>query len=452
MKTATEVVVNLIFAKTRPNIESWSTSHLTIALANSAIHAMRYFLDRDAKHENRVRQLLKIARIPRIAKDIVKGNSEDVLKILRIDVEKSIPKHSEDITNYFKETHYEVFIMKKYMLYMLVFSMLKALLNIPLSGLADTDTWRKKADMPTAKASLSTSVVNGKIYAVGGGIFKIGTFLACQTVEEYDPRRDIWTKKASMLWARKTHSTSAVNGRIYAIGGIGSSGQILSAVEEYDPVTDEWETKAEMPTARGYVSTSVVKGKIYAIGGFEILAAGFRNLSTVEEYDPVADKWERKASMPTARADVSTSVVKGKIYAIGGFEFVGGGRSRPLSTVEEYNPQVNEWTAKVRMPDAKRSVSTSAVNGKIYVIGGEITEEYDPATETWNDKAPMSIPRWSLSTSVVDRKIYAIGGETVAGPWHLFSTVEEYTPEGWPFSVSRQGKLAATWGEMKQGW
>ena len=29
--------------------------------------------------------------------------------------------------------------------------------------------------------------------------------------------------------------------------------------------------------------------------------------------------------------------------------------------------------------------------------------------------------------------------------------VEEYTPEGWPFPVSVQGKLATTWGKMKQG-
>ena len=31
-------------------------------------------------------------------------------------------------------------------------------------------TWTQKADMPTARHTLSTSVVNGKIYAIGGGI------------------------------------------------------------------------------------------------------------------------------------------------------------------------------------------------------------------------------------------------------------------------------------------
>ena len=55
---------------------------------------------------------------------------------------------------------------------------------------------------------------------------------------------------------------------------------------------------------------------------------------------------------------------------------------------------------------------------------------------------------------MVNGKIYAIGGagagvpgESVAG---VVGLVEEYTPEGWkPTSVSPQGKLTATWGEMK---
>jgi len=53
----------------------------------------------------------------------------------------------------------------------------------------------------------------------------------------------------------------------------------------------------------------------------------------VEEYDPAMDTWTRKADMPTARSALSTSAVNGKIYAIGGY--VGGGT--PLSTVEEYD-------------------------------------------------------------------------------------------------------------------
>ena len=101
----------------------------------------------------------------------------------------------------------------------------------------------------------------------------------------------------------------------------------LSTVEEYDPVTDKWKKKADMPTARFDFATSTVNGKIYAIGGVG-WGVGF---STVEEYDPVKDKWTKKSDMPTVRGAVSSSAVNGKIYA------VGGEMDKVLPTVEEYD-------------------------------------------------------------------------------------------------------------------
>lgn len=61
-------------------------------------------------------------------------------------------------------------------------------------GSARAATWTQKANMPTARWGVSTSVVDGKIYAVGGGERR-GPF---STVEEYDPTTDTWTKKADM--------------------------------------------------------------------------------------------------------------------------------------------------------------------------------------------------------------------------------------------------------------
>ncbi len=59
-----------------------------------------------------------------------------------------------------------------------------------------------------------------------------------------------WTRKADMPTPRNGHSTSAVNGKIYAIGGFDED-EILSTVEEYDPVTDlgvEIEAKGKLVT------------------------------------------------------------------------------------------------------------------------------------------------------------------------------------------------------------
>ena len=49
-----------------------------------------------------------------------------------------------------------------------------------------TDTWVKGPDMPTARGCYSTSVVNGKIYVIGGTL-NPSSWMPISTVEVYDP-------------------------------------------------------------------------------------------------------------------------------------------------------------------------------------------------------------------------------------------------------------------------
>ena len=197
-----------------------------------------------------------------------------------------------------------------------------------------------------------------------------------------------------------------MNGKIYIIGGCNVNnglGPSLSTVEEYDPMNDKWTRKADIPTSRMGLSTCVVNGKIYAIGGQSEAAIVWNVLSTVEVYDPARDTWTKKADMPTARVMLSTEVVNDDIYAMGGaLSFVNA-----LSTVEVYDSATDTWTKKSDMPTARRALSASVVNGKVYAIGGS---------------SAANIP---------------------------LATVEEYTPEGWPFAVSPEGRLASKWGEIK---
>ncbi len=278
--------------------------------------------------------------------------------------------------------------------------------------------------MPTGRHYLSTSVVDGKIYAIGGWNGVAG-LLHYSAVEEYDPETDAWTKKADMPTARAYLSASAADGKIYAIGGWGR-GNNQSAVEEYDPATDTWTKKADMPIGRYHSATSAVDGKIYAIGG----GGGGGGRLVVQEYDPATDRWARKADMPTARVMLSACAVNGKIYAIGG----------DGSAVDEYDPATDTWTKKADMPMPTYAHAATVVNGKIYVMGGEgetilsTIMKYDPATDTWTKEGDMPVPRTALSASVVDGRIYVIGGKEVGVS--QISTVEEYTPEGWPFPTA----------------
>jgi len=157
------------------------------------------------------------------------------------------------------------------------------LLGVSVIGTAQEDTWTRKADMPTARAISSTSWVNEKIYAIGGAMLVGGLQVPLAIVEEYNPTTDTWRKKADMPTARFWLSTSVVNGKIYAIGGAINLNTAVSTVEVYDPATDVWAPKADMPTPRDNLSTRIFGGKIYAIGGYSDEKGDV--MSIVEEYD-----------------------------------------------------------------------------------------------------------------------------------------------------------------------
>ncbi len=130
--------------------------------------------------------------------------------------------------------------------------------------------------MPTARTALTSSVVNGKIYVLGGdnsnGIFDI--------VDIFDPETNSWSAGPPMPTACLGLSSCVVNGEIYTIGGI--NGGYLNTVEIFDPATNSWNFGLPMPSTRLDITSSVVSGKIYAIGG----STGKVVVGTVEIFDP----------------------------------------------------------------------------------------------------------------------------------------------------------------------
>jgi len=285
--------------------------------------------------------------------------------------------------------------------------------------------------MPTPRWEHNTSVVDGKIYVIGGAgpIYE-----ALGTVEVYDPASDTWEAKSPMPTARQGLSTSVVNGKIYAIGGAEFSSdsftksEKFSTVEEYDPATDTWTTKSPMPTARGWHSANVVDGKIYIIGGAQGMTPGAGHVVTVEVYDPATDSWSQMGDMPLSRGAGYGSVVDGKIYFFGGY----GGRQR----ADEYDPSTDTWTQKSDMPIGRVGLSTSVLDGKVFLVGGfgkvgyvGMTEVdiYDPATDTWTTAPEMPTGRFGAYTAVVDGKMYVFGGLANWGP-EAYGIVEEYEP------------------------
>ena len=300
--------------------------------------------------------------------------------------------------------------------------------------------WRQKADMPTARSCFSTGIVDGKIFAIGGRLqLETDEFgeISISTVEMYDPKTDTWQRKADMPTRRSGVAVSVVDGKIYAIGGEKMKkvpmykhwiheAKGLPTVEMYDPVTDRWTQKADMPTPRK-TRTCVVDGKIYAIGGLTVgpMVKKRGQLATVEVYDPATDIWVTASRMHHARYWAALSVVNGEIYATGGT-----GPSASLSTsdpylssVEVFNPKTNQWRERTEMFTRKAGHSANFINGKIYVIGGSVWEDreykyhstieiYDPVTDHWTEARDMLVGKSGHTTEIIDGQLYIFGGDS----------------------------------------
>jgi hypothetical protein len=96
------------------------------------------------------------------------------------------------------------------------------------------------------------------------------------------------------------------------------------------------------------------------------------------------------------------------------------------------------------------------VDSNIYVIGGgfspQLVDIYHPETDTWAAGVDLLTPRAALTTSAVDGVIYAIGGGDAMnivphpkGPVEAFDTGFRE-----PKSVNAAGKLSTIWGKIKQ--
>ena len=127
-----------------------------------------------------------------------------------------------------------------------------------------------------------------------------------------------------------------------------------------------------------------------------------------------ANSWELKSPMPTARFFAKAEAIDGKIYVFGGQS---GGSY--VTAVEIYDTMNDTWSTGANMPAAIAAFATAAVDTKIYIIGGwplrSTVSVYDTAADTWSTAAPLPIANRNIRAVNIDGLIYIFGGEGHGG-------------------------------------
>jgi alpha-tubulin suppressor-like RCC1 family protein/sugar lactone lactonase YvrE len=243
------------------------------------------------------------------------------------------------------------------------------------------NSWTAGANMPLARSQMAVGVINGKIYAAGGGL---GSSVTSQTeLQVYDPASNTWTNGKAMPFARENSGAAVINGKLYVVGGLSGS-TTLNSLLVYDPATDNWITNSSMPTPRAYLGAAAVNGLLYAIDGENVPGA---NTNLVEVYNPATDSWSTGAPTLTAHNLAVPAVINGTIYLAGG-----GPSNTAITNAEAYSPQTLLWSSSNGSvaPIATSGVATGLTGGTtaITASSGSVTSSAAVVTVVTAPKHP----------------------------------------------------------------
>jgi len=189
-------------------------------------------------------------------------------------------------------------------------------------------------------------------------------------------------------------------------------------------------------TIQGRVTAMVPQAGAYTLRIFVTDAAGLRS-NVLTGAVRIADfPWVRKTAGPTAREHAAVAALNGRLYVLGGQRTDTGTIPGPATNaVEIYDPASDRWTSGPPLPTARMGLVAAVLNGKLYAIGGRTdgfstsavgtVEVFDPATQAWTTRNPMSQPRHFAAGAALGGTILVAGGERET---NVLNAVEAYDP------------------------
>jgi N-acetylneuraminic acid mutarotase len=155
------------------------------------------------------------------------------------------------------------------------------------------------------------------------------------------------------------------------------------------------------------------------------------------------------------------AAVNGVLYVIGGEVSQSGLADTGvfLDTVYAFDPAAASWTPKASMPTSRSAGSADVINGKIYVAGGRPPHGhdfavYDTAADTWQVLPDLPTQRHHLAAAAVGGRLFVAGGRFGGGVGsEMTDIVEVFDPRDgtWSSAASMLAPRAGVNGIAAEG-
>jgi len=277
-----------------------------------------------------------------------------------------------------------------------------------------------------------------------------------------------WVYATPMQEARKNSSATALDGKIYVLGGQ-SATSTLKSFAVYDTEKKAWEALPDYPgTATGICKAAIFaySNQIYAVGGQTDTSTTGKILNAVYAFNTETKQWQKKADMAEGRTNLAAALSKDRLYV--------WTKAGATNRAEIYNIKTDTWETAV-MPDTSRIIDAASVDnrvfvlkedgekmywqeylpddnqfedagtgcpfaasdkykasavisGKIYMVKEEETKEvlvYDAYADEWSQISTMNLTKKDSALAASGNDVYSIGGEMTG--YSVLDVVEQYT-------------------------
>jgi N-acetylneuraminic acid mutarotase len=135
-----------------------------------------------------------------------------------------------------------------------------------------SDRMIAKANLPIFSAEGVSGVINGKLYVLpgacnGNGYPNTGYCAteATRRFYRYDPTTNTWVARRQAPHFHRRGAAAVLDGKLYVTGGVGASGEGISALDVYDPATNTWSTLAPVPGGGAPRAGAALQGQFFVI-------------------------------------------------------------------------------------------------------------------------------------------------------------------------------------------
>lgn len=181
--------------------------------------------------------------------------------------------------------------------------------------------------------------------------------------------------------------------------------------------TASWERIGEIPHIRYEGMTARVGDRVFLLGGFN--DDSLNAFTRVDVFNTQSREWSRAADMPSPATHAQAAVVgDSTIWYAGGY--VGTHPGPTTTDVWRYDVRTDRWDAGPSLPESRGGGSLVARGDTLHFVGGWLADRRTDAPEHWAlipgargwmSRAPIPVPRGHHSAVAVDGSIYVIGGQ-----------------------------------------